>query len=100
MLGWVIREACTNVIRHSGASHCRIALSDVDGGLQIEVENDGWQVPQLLAGNGLRGLQERLGALGGTLEAAALPESGFRLMARLPAQGQSEEERVEVEAVR
>ena len=100
VLGWVIREACTNVIRHSGASHCRIALSDVDGGLQIEVENDGWQVPQLLAGNGLRGLQERLGALGGTLEAAALPESGFRLMARLPAQGQSEEERVEVEAVR
>ena len=35
------------------------------------------------AGNGLRGLDERLALLGGTLEASALPESGFRLWATI-----------------
>jgi len=40
-------------------------------------------VPQMPAGNGLRGLDERLALLGGTLEASALPESGFRLRATI-----------------
>ena len=35
-------------------------------------------------GNGLRGLRERVGAQGGSLEAAATPEGGWRLAARLP----------------
>jgi two-component system sensor histidine kinase DesK len=100
VLGWVIREACTNVIRHSGASHCRIALTDQEGRLEIEVVNDGWHVPQLPVGNGLRGLQERLAALGGTLEATAMPDSGFRLIARLPAEGHSQEDRMEVGVIR
>jgi two-component system sensor histidine kinase DesK len=84
VLGWIIREATTNVIRHSGAKHCRIALARDNGRLSVEVTNDGWKVPVAPAGNGLRGLQERLAGLGGTLEASALPNSGFRLMATLP----------------
>src|SRR5207245_420834 len=65
VLGWVIREATTNVIRHSGARLCRIAITRDDGQVKIDVRNDGWRVPQVPAGNGLRGLQERLAALGG-----------------------------------
>jgi len=57
-------------------------------------------VPQLPVGNGLRGLQERLAALGGTLEATAMPDSGFRLIARLPAEGHSQEDRMEVGVIR
>ena len=83
VLGWVVREATTNVVRHSGAKHCRIALTRTEGGIQIEVVNDGWRVPQMPAGNGLRGLDERIALLGGTLEASALPESGFRLRATI-----------------
>jgi len=83
VLGWVVREATTNVIRHSGAKHCQIALYRIDGRLQIEVVNDGWRVPQMPAGNGLRGLDERLALLGGTLEASALPTAGFRLRATI-----------------
>ena len=83
VLGWVIREATTNVIRHSGARHCQISLCETDGQLQVEVLNDGWRVGQTPAGNGLRGLQERLAAIGGTLEASPLPESGFRLRATI-----------------
>src|SRR5439155_11102999 len=40
VLGWVVREATTNVIRHSGAKHCRIALTRTEDGIEIEVVND------------------------------------------------------------
>ena len=84
VLGWVVREATTNVIRHSGAKHCRIALTRAEGLITAEVVNDGWRVPATPAGNGLRGLQERLSSFGGSLEASALPNAGFRFVALLP----------------
>jgi two-component system sensor histidine kinase DesK len=83
VLGWVIREATTNVIRHAGARHCRISLGETDGQLQVEVLNDGWRVVQPPAGNGLRGLEERLASIGGSLEASPLPDAGFRLRATI-----------------
>jgi len=84
VLGWVIREATTNVIRHSGAKKCRISLSEVDGHVEAEVTNDGWRVVQHQTGNGIRGLEERLAAVGGTLDATADPHGGFRLRATIP----------------
>ena len=84
VLGWVIREATTNVIRHSGAKHCQIALTRDQDQLRVEVVNDGWRVPVAPAGNGLRGLQERLATLGGAVEASALSDAGFRLVATVP----------------
>ena len=100
VLGWAIREGCTNVIRHSGARHCRIHLTRKPGQLQIEVANDGWRVPQAPAGNGLRGLEERLSALGGTLDASALPSAGFRLVATVPPQSRLEVNPVDAEVAR
>jgi two-component system, NarL family, sensor histidine kinase DesK len=100
VLGWVIREGCTNVIRHSGAKHCRVLLTRHPGHLEIEVANDGWHVLQVPAGNGLRGLEERLSALGGSLEAAALPHAGFRLRATVPAQSRPRVESVYREVAR
>jgi two-component system sensor histidine kinase DesK len=100
VLGWVIREGCTNVIRHSGARHCRIHLTRTPGQVQIEVANDGWRVPQAPAGNGLRGLEERLSALGGTLDASALPSAGFRLVATVPPQSRLEVNAVDAEVAR
>lgn len=79
VLGWVIREATTNVIRHSGAKRCSITLTQEDGLLQVEVVNDGWRVVQRPPGNGLRGLEERLASVGGTLEASPLTDAGFRV---------------------
>ena len=100
VLGWVIREGCTNVIRHSGAKHCRIHLTRKPGHVQIEVVNDGWRLPQVPAGNGLRGLEERLSALGGTLDASALPNAGFRLVATVPAQSRLQVDAVDAEVAR
>ena len=97
VLGWVIREATTNVIRHSGAKHCDIALTRDDGHLQIEVTNDGWRVPQAPAGNGLRGIEERLSALGGRLDTSALSSAGFRLFATVPIQPESDAIAIESE---
>ena len=96
-LGWVIREATTNVIRHSGAKHCWIVLTRNDGQLQAQVINDGWRVPEALAGNGLRGLGERLSALGGTLEAEPLTSAGFRLVATVPVTKRPNPSEVDVE---
>jgi two-component system sensor histidine kinase DesK len=83
VLGWVIREATTNVIRHAGARRCQISLGETDGHLQVEILNDGWHVAQRPAGNGLRGLEERLASVGGSLEASPLPDAGFRLRATI-----------------
>jgi two-component system, NarL family, sensor histidine kinase DesK len=100
VLGWVIREGCTNVIRHSGAKRCRIALTRADGQVRIEVTNDGRRVPQAPAGNGLRGLEERLATLGGKLDASALASAGFRLVATVPAHGHSGANEIDVEIAR
>jgi two-component system sensor histidine kinase DesK len=84
VLGWVVREATTNVIRHSGAKRCWITFSRDPAHVQVDVVNDGWRVPQSPAGNGLRGLAERLAAVGGEVEATAQPDGGFRLRATVP----------------
>ncbi|MFD8479261.1 sensor histidine kinase [Kitasatospora sp. NPDC059673] len=88
VLGWVVREAATNVLRHSEAARCTFRLR-VSGGLAVlEVENDG--VPAVPpartegAGSGLRGLHERLAAQGGTLTAARPGPGRFRVTAELP----------------
>jgi two-component system, NarL family, sensor histidine kinase DesK len=100
VLGWVVREATTNVIRHSGGKHCRIELGRIDGQVVIEVVNDGWRVPQVPAGNGLRGLDERLALLGGTLEASALPGAGFRLGATISGQARPQPNAIDAEVPR
>jgi two-component system sensor histidine kinase DesK len=89
VLGWVVREATTNIIRHSGARHCSITLARTGGQPSIEVVNDGWRAAPAAAGNGLRGLEERVSALGGSLEAGPLPGVGYRLRASLPGDPQA-----------
>ena len=71
-LGWVVREATTNVLRHADASRCVITLDTEDepGAAILTVTNDGvsGRAPQHISGGaGLAGLRERLERLGGTL---------------------------------
>jgi two-component system sensor histidine kinase DesK len=84
VLGWSLREAVTNVIRHSGARHCWIKLRREAGGVQLEVTDDGRQAGAVVAGSGLRGVRERAEAMGGDATAEATPE-GFQLRVRLAA---------------
>lgn len=64
VLGWAVREAVTNVVRHSGASRCRVEL----GSSWLCVADDGGGMDGSPEGNGLRGLRERVAAAGGTVE--------------------------------
>ena len=63
VLAWVLREAVTNVVRHSEASVCRVAL----GPASLTVEDDGRGPSGRREGNGLRGVRERVDAAGGVL---------------------------------
>jgi two-component system sensor histidine kinase DesK len=84
-LAFTVREATTNVIRHSRAQHCAIAIRHAGESAEVEISDDGTGPPAPVgAGSGLRGLGERLRAAGGTLEAGAAPGGGFRVIARVP----------------
>ncbi|MCE0486891.1 sensor histidine kinase [Ornithinimicrobium sediminis] len=62
VLAWALREAVTNVVRHSGATRCRVEL----GGDRLVVTDDGRGLHGR-EGHGIRGLRERVEAAGGTL---------------------------------
>ncbi|WP_327305875.1 histidine kinase [Streptomyces sp. NBC_01298] len=85
-LGWVVREATTNVLRHGDARSCVIRLTaGPSGALTLVVENDGApKAPAGPPGSGLAGLRERLAVLDGTLEAGPVDGGRFRLRARIP----------------
>ncbi|MEU1037527.1 histidine kinase [Streptomyces sp. NPDC005907] len=86
-LAWALREAVTNVVRHSGARRCTVELihrETLDGPvLELSVEDDGSGGSGKGPGNGLSGLAERLEKAGGTLDAGR-SRHGFRLVARVP----------------
>jgi two-component system sensor histidine kinase DesK len=65
VLSLIVREAVTNIVRHSHASACRISIEEQDGQAMLIVADDGrGGVRQ--EGNGLRGMRERVDARGGT----------------------------------
>ena len=86
-LAWCLREAVTNVVRHSGASDCRIGLTRRGESLTLTVRDDGSGRVQHGAapGSGLRGMSERLSAVGGSLELRPDSAPGFSLSATVPA---------------
>ncbi|WOC12454.1 sensor histidine kinase [Gordonia sp. MP11Mi] len=63
LFAWVLRESITNVVRHSGATSCRVRV----GRDEITVADDGAGSALLTYGNGLRGLSERVVDAGGAL---------------------------------
>ncbi|MYU25122.1 histidine kinase [Streptomyces sp. SID8352] len=92
-LGWVVREATTNVLRHGEAERCTVRVRTTKGRVVLTVENDGAVAPPGAdtpagaagtGGSGLAGLRERLAAVGGTLEAGRVGEDLFRLVADVP----------------
>ena len=63
----VVREAVTNVVRHAQARNCHLRLMPVNGNCRVEIQDDG-RGGGAVEGNGLRGMRERIEALGGRLE--------------------------------
>ncbi|GHE03534.1 sensor histidine kinase [Streptomyces alanosinicus] len=85
-LGWVVREATTNVLRHGDdGGRCVLCLKVFEGRVVLTVENDGGSgTSHGGGGSGLAGLRERLAVVAGTLQAGAVAGGRFRLVAEVP----------------
>jgi signal transduction histidine kinase len=81
------QEAITNAARHGRAANVWVKIERRDGKIRFEARDDGRGAPHILAGNGLRGMRERLKELGGELEIESAPGRGFALRGWIPADG-------------
>ncbi len=76
----IAQEAITNVVRHANATRAAIVLYYGDHELTVQVDDDGIGIgPVGDDGNGVRGMEERAHALGGTLELTPSPLGGTRV---------------------
>ncbi|GAB2513033.1 sensor histidine kinase [Lysobacter humi (ex Lee et al. 2017)] len=78
------QEIITNAVRHAGARNLWIAAGRDAGRIVMTARDDGRGADLLVAGNGLRGMRERLAQHGGDLEIDTRPGEGFRLRLVLP----------------
>jgi signal transduction histidine kinase len=77
-------EALANVAKYASASSVAIFVAASDGVVQVEIADDGVGGADPGRGSGLRGLADRLDALGGTLTIESFPGKGTRLLAEIP----------------
>ncbi|HEX4188232.1 MAG TPA: histidine kinase [Solirubrobacteraceae bacterium] len=80
----VVQEGLTNVLRHADASTTHVVILLNDDELEIAVTDDGRGGAASATGYGLRGMGERVAALGGVLDAGPTQHGGWRIRARLP----------------
>ena len=81
---FVVAEALTNVARSADARRAVVTLALADGTLAVEVRDDGCGGADPRAGSGLRGLADRVAALGGRFTVTSPPGGGTTLRAELP----------------
>jgi signal transduction histidine kinase len=81
---FVASEALANAAKHSHASEVRLAASHKDGVLVLEVTDDGIGGAAAGGGSGLRGLADRVEALGGRLTVSSPPGRGTTLRVEIP----------------
>ena len=86
LFAWAVREGVTNVIRHSGASRCEIAICHDGGVARLRVVDDGQGAPGdgIASGSGLSGLAERAAFVDGRVEIGRGAGGGFALDVTAP----------------
>ena len=80
---FIVAEALTNVVKHAGATRARVRAAIEDDVLALEVRDDGGGGADL-EGHGLRGMADRVDALGGLLRIDSAEGHGTTVAARLP----------------
>ena len=78
------QEIITNTVRHAGASHLLLRMTQDEGRIRLEAIDNGRGCEVAKPGNGLRGMRERLSAYGGQLDIITAPGQGFALDVRIP----------------
>jgi signal transduction histidine kinase len=96
----IVQESLTNVTRHAGPATATVRIAYGRDALTVQVDDDGKGLESAggrpgsdsdrsnrrpdRSGNGIRGMRERVAALGGDLTAGSRPGGGFRVLAHLP----------------
>lgn len=75
LFAWTVREGVTNVVRHSGATHCAVTVGERD----VTVVDNGSGCGEFAHGNGLVGLRERAAAAGARVVITHPQPGGFSL---------------------
>jgi PAS domain S-box-containing protein len=86
---YVVAEALANVAKYAGASGATVRICRENGSALVEVGDDGVGGADPAAGSGLRGLSDRVEALGGTLSIVSPPGGGTRVSVEIPLQSSS-----------
>jgi signal transduction histidine kinase len=81
---FVVSEALANVAKHAEASCAWVTVDDADGQLSIEVRDDGVGGAALNGGSGLRGLADRVEAVGGRIDVRSVAGEGSVVQAEIP----------------
>jgi len=81
---FVVAEALANVTKHAHAGNATVDVERQDGQVVLEVADDGVGGATMLGGSGLRNLQDRVEALGGTLSVDSAAGCGTRVRAVIP----------------
>ncbi|MFN0154970.1 MAG: PAS domain S-box protein [Gaiella sp.] len=81
---YVVAEALTNVAKYSGSPRAQVCITSTNGTVTVEVRDAGAGGADPEQGSGLRGLQDRLAALDGTLEVTSIPGEGTVVSAVIP----------------
>jgi signal transduction histidine kinase len=81
---YLVSEGLTNVAKYARASAARVEVARENGRLLVQVADDGVGGADPRGGSGLRGLADRVEALGGRLRVSSPPGAGTRVQAEIP----------------
>ena len=81
---YVVSEALQNVVKHTDDARASVFASHENGRLIVEVSDDGGGGASMRSGTGLRGLADRVSAVGGSLQVKSPPGSGTKVRAEMP----------------
>ena len=84
----IVQESLTNIIRHANATQVEIKLSEKNGILVLEIQDNGKGITEPAITNprsfGLIGIRERAHSLGGEVDIVGIQDAGTRLTVRMP----------------
>ncbi|MDQ1614931.1 MAG: hypothetical protein QOJ60_870 [Actinomycetota bacterium] len=83
---YVVAEALQNVAKYAGPAHAVVRIDTVDGHVRVDVSDDGVGGAAITPGGGLRGLHDRVEAVGGRFEVSSNDGHGTRVVAEIPCQ--------------
>jgi signal transduction histidine kinase len=87
-----VQEALTNAVRHGKASEVRVSFWVESGVVLVAIADNGRSSLEMVKGIGLSGMEERIGALGGTVSFGKASSGGFSLSISVPLKLASEAE--------